>query len=261
MKTVVKLLVVLYLMFAAGMYYKQEELLFLPQQLDEDYTFKYGEEVEVPVGNNLSLNCLHIKDPVNKGLLFFLHGNKGNNKRCIRHAMSIVPEGYDIFMPDYRGFGKSDGELLSEKQMLADITAVFDSIVPKYKDHPIVIVGYSMGTGMAVYLARKYPIEHLVLIAPYTSLSDIKDDRFVPIPDFLMKYDFDVKEHLPMIDCCVEVFHSPNDEVIPYEHSQKLMTCNPDHINLHTIEGKGHRGIIFDDRVRAIIASQVPQAL
>lgn len=233
-----------YIIGCGLLYYSQERIIFHPDKLGEDYVFDEGDEVELPVGDGISLNCLWMKEPASKGVILYLHGNKGSNRRCYHQAQTMAGNGYDIFMPDYRGFGKSDGEIVSEAQLFSDVQAAYDFLKKKYAEDKIVVVGYSIGTGMASYLAANNHPQQLVLLAPYTSVVDLKDGRAPFLPDFLLKYPLKNEEFLQGIKFPVTLFHGSFDEVIPFSCSEKLHAINPGLFKLVSLP-EGHRGVIF----------------
>jgi len=112
-----------------------------------------GEEIEIDVSDEISLNTLWMKEPNAKGLIIYWHGNKGNLRRCSRQAEMVAGNDYDILIPDYRGYGKSDGYIYSESQLLEDAQKVYDWAVQHYNENQIILLGYSLGTGVASYLA------------------------------------------------------------------------------------------------------------
>jgi len=181
----------LYIVACVALYFAQERIIFLPQKLSKTHKFRTGEEVNIEVAEGISLNCLHIKSPNPKGVILYLHGNKGHIKRCIRQSASMSGNGYDIFIPDYRGYGKSDGKMESEQQIYDDLDKIYAHVKTLYPENKIIITGYSLGSGMATYLSHKNNPSQLFLLAPYESLVNIKDRWLWCTPDFLLKY------HLP----------------------------------------------------------------
>ena len=101
----------LYLLFCSVLYFGQERIIFHPDKLPEDYIFRAGEEVEIGVADGVSLNCLCLNEPESKGVVLYLHGNKGSNRRCLHLAQTLEGNGSHIFMPDYPVFGISDGTI------------------------------------------------------------------------------------------------------------------------------------------------------
>ena len=125
-------LFVLYVVLCLGLYFAQEKILFIPYKLPDSHVFRAGEEIEIPVSDGISMNCLWIKRGEPNKVILYLHGNRGSNRRCLGQALSAFGDtGYDIFMPDYRGYGKTEGKIYSEKQMHADICLLYTSPSPR----------------------------------------------------------------------------------------------------------------------------------
>jgi len=211
-----------------------------------------GIDVSIPVAEEVDLNAALISYPNSKGVILYLHGNKGNVERCIRQTRQFQDLGYDILIPDYRSYGKSGGVLENEKQMYQDMQLTYDYLSKRYKR--ILLLGYSMGTGMASYLAAHNPCDGLVLISPYVSLVDMKNRYFPIVPSFLMKYKFRTDENLKTVYCPITLLHGTEDEVIPFESSEDLHRLFPKSTFV-PLKGVGHRRIIFDPAVRRAIIS------
>ena len=233
-----------------GLFFVQERLFFLPHKLDMNHKFRKGMEMKIPVDDAISLSCLKIESKPSKGAILYLHGNKGNIRRCIGQSGNFQNLNYDVYIPDYRGYGKSNGKLRSEKQMNNDIELVLKEMLKKYSPDQIIVVGYSMGTGMATYLASKYKLKGLMLIAPFKSLISMKNKFFPIAPSFIMKYKFRNDRNLAQVDCPVLIFHGTNDELIPISDSEDLKESFPDKIKFFKLEGDSHRGSIFDNKIR-----------
>lgn len=240
-------------MLCIGLYTQQDKIFFNPQKLSENHTFRAGEEVEIPVSDGISLNCVWMKEPNSKGVILYLHGNRGSNRRCIRQAQNMSGNQYDIFMPDYRGYGKSEGEIYSEQQLYNDVQKVYDFLKQQYAENQIVLAGYSLGSGMASWLAANNHPKQLFLIAPYISFIDLKDRYTYFLPNFLVKYPLNNKAHLASVRCPVTLFHGTDDELIPFDSSEELQQVNPNQIQLVPLEDVGHKRVIFDERFRATV--------
>lgn len=241
----IKILIALYILCCLVLFLFQEKAIFKPHQLNEETDFGIGEEIEIEVDEDISLNCLLIRERNSTGVLLYLHGNKGNLGRGIYQSRSMRGRGLDVMIVDYRGYGKSDGKPISGKQMNSDIDHVYSYLSELYEEKDIYIVGYSLGSGMAMHLAATYDPAHVILVAPYTSLVDIKNKFLWMFPDFLMKYKFDNAKNLTITDSKVTIVHGTEDNVIPYSHALQLKKINPD-VELKTSKGQSHRGIIFD---------------
>lgn len=250
LKIIGLILGVLYALTCVSSYMLQERIIFDPYVLPEDYDFQIGQEVEIEVEKNIFLNTIWIKEPPSKGVILYLHGNRGSIRRCLRQTQGMRGNGYDIFMPDYRGYGKSDGKIVSEEKLHQDAQKVYDFLKQYYAENQIIIIGYSLGTGMATRLAANNAPQQLVLVAPYLSMVDLKN-RWTPfLPDFLIKYPLRSNLWIPKIKTPITIFHGTKDEVIPYDSSEKIKVLNSALISLIPLEGVGHRGALFNDLFR-----------
>ena len=151
-------------------------MIFHPTKLAADYKFNYDSkfnEVTILTEDKLKLNGLLFKSDSAKGLIFYLHGNAGALNTWGTIAKPYTDLNYDVFILDYRGFGKSEGEIENEKQFYTDVQLAYDKLKTQYSENKIVIVGYSIGTGAASMLASKNDPAMLLLQAPYFSLEDL----------------------------------------------------------------------------------------
>lgn len=251
LKSLGKVIFILYSLLCIGLWFAQDSLLFNPHKLPENYVFSKKNEVEIEVEKGVSLNALWIRDDNSKGAILYLHGNRGSNKRCQHQARNMANNGYDILMVDYRGYGKSDGEIASQEQLYQDVQKVYDYLKTEYREGQIILAGYSLGSGMASYLAANNSPKQLVMIAPYMNFYELKK-RYIPIyiPNFFVKYPLDNNSHLENVKCPVTIFHGTNDRVIPYEHGEKLAANFPEKVELIALRKESHRGAIFNGLFR-----------
>ncbi len=242
----------LYIVGCGILYTQQESILFFADPLPPDHIYRKGIEHRIEVDDGIEISCYWLKTPNPKGVIIYLHGNKGNIRRCIRQSEMMEGLGYDIFMPDYRGFGKSDGEVISDDQFYADVQIVYDLMKEEYGEDNIVLVGYSMGSGPSTYLAGQNKPKELFLLSPFKSIVDMKD-RYIPfVPDFLVKYQFPNWKYLQQTTCPVTMFYSDVDEVVLPESSLALAEYS-DHEELIILSGVSHRGMIFQRHWRQVL--------
>lgn len=243
----------IYFIACIGLYFGQEKIIFRPDKLPENHQFRAGEEVEIEVAEGIFLNSLYLRTSAPRGVILYFHGNKGSNRRCLRQANTLTGNGYDIFMPDYRGYGKSDGVLNSEEEMLSDAQKVYDYLKTKYEEANIVLVGYSLGTGLASFLAANNNPQQLILNSPYISFNDLKDRRFPLIPDWLIKYPLRNIDFLKNVKTAITIFHGTSDRVIPYDSSETLRAINSN-IELIPLKNTRHRSAIFHNLFEARVS-------
>ncbi len=245
LKFILWFLLIGYVLVAGLAYVFQERLVFHPRRLSTDYVYDWGTERTIPLGEGLSLSTVWVDRPDDRGVVLYFHGNVGDNERSRRQLSNLLEGDYDLVSVDYRGFGKSTGEPESDEQLLADVQVVYDSVRAQYPEARIRLLGYSLGSGMAAYLAAQNKPAHLTLIAPYTSLTDMKDVLFWWLPDFLLKYRLDTASRIADIDCPIKIYHGTADELIPYSMAETLAELAPKHVTLIPLSGVSHRGAIL----------------
>lgn len=210
--------------------------------------YKFGftgdfEELSIPVQEGVSLNGVLFKTSPSKGLIFYLHGNGGSIKGWGDIASTYNEMGYDIFILDYRGYGKSDGKISGESQIYGDIKKAYDYVLTAYPENKVIITGYSIGTGLAAMLASENSPSGLVLQAPYYSLKETINSTMPLMPDFLQKYDFETYKFLQKVKAPICIFHGTADNILPYSNSEKLKSVVKEGDTLITLPGEGHNTI------------------
>src|SRR4051812_47900948 len=153
---IIATIAILYLCICGLMYFFQEKLIFIPEKLAKDYHFRFNqkfEELNIKTDDHTSLNGLLFKADSSKGLIFYLHGNAGSLATWGNVAKTYTDLNYDVFILDYRGYGKSEGTITSQAQIYSDVQAVYDTLKSTYDEHKIIVLGYSIGTGPAAELA------------------------------------------------------------------------------------------------------------
>ena len=244
--TVIKITAIACILLGTLLYYIQEKLIFFPQQLPADYKFTFDQrfqELQFNTPDGPILHGLLFKADSSKGLIFYLHGNAGSLASWGQVAKTYTDAGYDLFMLDYRGYGKSGGSIRNENQFYNDVQLVYDSIRKKYDEKNIVVLGYSIGTGAATKLAAVNRPRLLILQAPYFSLTDMAKKNFSIIPSFILKYKFQTNFFLGKCKMPVVIFHGDQDEVIYYGSSIKLKALFKPSDTLITLHGQGHNGM------------------
>ena len=244
--TIIKIAAIACILLCTLLYFIQEKLIFFPQQLPADYKFTFDQqfqELQFNTPDGPKLHGLLFKADSSKGLIFYLHGNAGSLASWGQVAKSYTDAGYDLFMLDYRGYGKSGGSIHNEDQFYNDVQLVYDSIRKKYDEKNIVVLGYSIGTGAATKLASVNHPRLLILQAPYFSLTDMAKKNFSIIPSFILKYKFQTNIFLEKCKMPVVIFHGDQDEVIYYGSSIKLKALFKPSDTLITLRGQGHNGM------------------
>lgn len=231
------------------MFRKQESFLFYPEKLPGDFSFSFSqqaEEVFIPMADGNRLHGLLFETPDPRGIIFYLHGNGGSLRSWGDLAPVYTGLGYNLFMLDYRGYGKSEGKIAGEALFLNDIREVYDALKSRFPQLPFVVLGYSMGTGPAAWLASQNPCDLLILEAPYYSIEDLKNQWYPLVPGFLLKYKFETFRYLEQVKVPVIIFHGVQDEVISFESSVKLKHHLKKGDLFIPLQGQPHNGITYN---------------
>lgn len=240
----------LYIGVCTVLYFMQGWLLFPASSLPSGYVFRLPgrfEEKIIMASDGTALHGLLFKADSSKGLVFYLHGNGGNVNQWGRMAQVYTDLHYDVFFLDYRGYGKSAGHMSNEAQLLSDVKTAYDSIKLLYPEQNIVILGYSIGTGPAAYLASVGHPRLLILQAPYFSVKDLIRQHMPLIqpilPSFIVKYPLKTWSYVARTTAPIVIFHGNKDSVITVDQSYQLRTLLKPGDRLIVLDGQGHDGI------------------
>jgi uncharacterized protein len=242
---VAALAVVAYGGVLATLYFGQERLIFPAKTLPADYRFQFDrpfEEIAVNVPGG-SLDGLLFRQPHPRGLIFYLHGNVGDVTTWSTGLDFYQRVNYDLFIFDYRGYGKSAGRIESEAQLHADVRAAWDAIAPRYRNLPIVIFGRSLGTGLATRLAADVDPSLLVLVTPFTSLAAAGKRRYPYAPEFLVKYPLRNDTVIGSIKSPMLLVAGTQDRLTPLADSEALKALTRSPVELLVVEGARHNDI------------------
>jgi pimeloyl-ACP methyl ester carboxylesterase len=228
------------------LFFFQEKILFYPDKLAKNYQFHFNQpfqEINISTSDKKTLSGILFKADSSKGLIFYLHGNAGALNTWGSVAKIYTDLHYDVYMLDYRGYGKSEGSISNEKQFFEDAQTAYDSLKKRYDENKIVMLGYSMGTGIATKIAATNHPKLLILQAPYYSMTDMMKHTFPLIPTFILKYKLQTNEYITKCKMPIVIFHGNADEVIYYGSSLKLKKLLKQTDTLITLNGQGHDGI------------------
>lgn len=195
--------------------------------------------------------------------ILYLHGIRwslGNNLFRIARWREL---GFSVLAIDYRGFGRSDGELPSEAQIYADAEAAWDELARREpRDEARFIYGHSLGAAVAIELASR--VENaagVIAEAGFTSLADVVAENYAPL-GLLITQKFDALAKAKTLKAPALFVHGTADRYVPSFMSQRLFEAAPEPKRLHLIEGGNHgnwNGAGLDD-YRRVVGEFVGQA-
>ena len=232
-----------YLAIIAYVYFWQEKLIFQPMPLSPDHQFTIPDvqELKVPVAG-AELSALHLRLPNPKGIVYFLHGNGGNLQTWLTSVDFYRRVNYDLFIVDYRGYGKSSGQIESEAQLHTDVRTAWNMVATQYVGKKIVVYGRSLGTGLAVKLSSDIQPDLTILVSPYESLKAMGDAHYPWLPAMVNRYTMRTDEWLPAIKGAVMIEHGDVDTLIGLSHGERLTKIRSG-TELVVVNGAGHNDI------------------
>jgi uncharacterized protein len=234
----------LYAALLALVWWQQERLIFQPSPLPAEHRFDVGADVheawvDVP---GARLHALHLRNRQARGVVFYLHGNAGNLDSWFVNADFYRRLNLDLFMLDYRGYGKSSGRVESQAQLEADVRAAWASIAPRYAGLRRVVMGRSLGSALAAGLAAEVQPELTVLVSPYESMAALAAEHYRWVPQALLRYPLHTDEALARIKSPVLLIHGDHDTLIDPKHSARLQQLAPQAERV-LIPGAGHNDL------------------
>jgi pimeloyl-ACP methyl ester carboxylesterase len=234
MKNIISIALLLYIGVGLFLYLKQRSFIYFPvgdksstlssRMLDND-----GHSINIYVLNETAVNAI----------IYF-----GGNAENVAHnadSFSTKFSDYAVYLINYRGYGGSTGTP-SESAIYSDALKVFDSIK---LDHPsTVVMGRSLGSAVATYVAAQRAVHKLILVTPFDSVQRIAQSQFPIYPmSLLLKDKHDSFARAKHIQARTLVIAATQDRVIKMPRTQRLLTGFETDVEFHALEGVGHNDI------------------
>ena len=229
----------------------EERLIFFPDRDDGPYPATRQrleqttrvEDVDLTAGDGVQLHGWYLSAPApgpERPVVLFLHGNAGNVAYWADVYRDLVAGGADVFALDYRGFGRSAGRP-DEAGVYRDAAAAWSWLTETrgVSSTRIVVYGFSLGGGVATWLATERNPAGLVLQSTFTSIPDVAASIFPPARWFV-RTSMDSLARIPAIPCPILVIHGSGDELVPYALGRRLFDAAPPGTRFHEVPGAGH---------------------
>ncbi|MBS1508701.1 MAG: alpha/beta fold hydrolase [Bacteroidetes bacterium] len=268
MTTLIVSLAAIYLVLCLAFYFFQHLAFFRPEILATHFKYQYPfpfEELDFDTPDGGHINAIHFKVPNSRGVIYYMKGNSRSIKGWGKFAKDFVSNGYDFFMMDYRGFGKSRGKR-SQAKLFSDAQQLYEWLLTQYAENKIVVFGRSFGTGIAAHVASQNNARLLILDSPYFSfLSNTRRFGFFLPLRWLLRYDLRTDLYLQSVRCPVHIIHGTKDRLISFHQSERLKNLFPDKVQLHAIEGGRHNNLpdfaeFFEVLYEVLYVGPTPQA-
>ena len=244
---IISVVFIVYCIFSIVLYFIQEKLIFFPQALDKIRmkeimkNCKTLEDIEIKTNDGIIRGWI-VKNG-NPVLIYF-----GGNAEEVSHMIEKAAwfKGWSVVLMNYRGYGLSNGKP-SEKNLFADSLLLYDNIF-KRKDidnNMIIVMGRSLGTGVAVYVAQKRKVNGVILVSPYDSVTSIAYEQFPFVPiSLILKHKFDSISRAPDIKAPMLSLIAGDDITIKPWHSKKLIEKWGGRHSTVILDGNDHNSIL-----------------
>ncbi|MBC7602718.1 MAG: alpha/beta fold hydrolase [Ramlibacter sp.] len=237
----------LYIAACAALVLKQRSFLYYPQPASFGTA---ADRMKLAVeGGNVMVSVNERKGP--GAVLYF-----GGNAEDVSYHLPTMPAQFPdraIYLMHYRGYGGSVGSP-TQALLQQDALALFDYVQAEHPD--VIVIGRSLGTGVAIKLATVRPVSRLVLVTPYDSIEALAASQFPMFPvSWLLQDKFESRLYASLVKVPTLVIVAGNDQVIPRASTEQLYRrFAPGIARMEVIEGAGHDVVLaapqFDSLLR-----------
>lgn len=242
------LIILIYLLVTTYMYIFQRDFVFvtrgkLTSPEENGLNNVLVENVEMKDGTQV---VVWRAEPTkeNAPTILYLHGNSGTISRRSNRFKHIFNSGFGLYVPVYRGYPGSEGSP-TETNVISDAIEHFDR-AKEFSD-TVVVLGESLGSGIAVAVGTEREVPAIILEAPYTAIVDVASAQYplLPVP-YMMKDTFLTRERIKFVTEPVLVVHGDADSLIPVRHGRRIYELANEPKEIQIIEGATH-GNLWDN--------------
>jgi len=243
-------LLIVYVRFleSVSLFYPSRKIVVTPKEAGIAF-----EDIYFSTADHVRLNGWLVKTavrPKEAATVLFCHGNAGNIGDRVEKILNFRNLGLNVFIFDYRGYGKSQGRP-TEKGMYSDVQAAYDYLQTRHDiaKKRIIVYGASMGGVAAIDLASKQPVAALIADSTFTSGADMAK-RIVPfVPSFMLAVKLDNATKIQKITVPKLFIHSPDDQTVPFKLGQRLFALAPEPKEFLQITGNHNEGYALSEKI------------
>ncbi|MEZ8099057.1 alpha/beta hydrolase [Vibrio bivalvicida] len=236
MKSLLITVVVSYLLIALTIYSLQRRLMYFPQPASN----VYGEMNTSFIVDGIQRHGWVLNEGYAKALIYY-GGNAESIEANIPLFKAVIPN-YTIYLIPYRGYGNDSGTP-TEKVLYSDAMQIFQSVESKHDS--ISLMGRSLGSGIATYIAAHREVDKLILVTPFDSIENVVKDIYWMFPvSWLLEDKYQSADRAKDITAQTYIFIAEEDRVITRARTEQLVTKFSDQlIDVIVISGAGHNTI------------------
>lgn len=239
------LVIVGYVVLCAAMWGMQRRLLYFPDTtaVNPREVGLVAEVVEARAEDGAPVRMWWMAPRAGRPVVIHMHGNGGNLSYWAPVFRDLTAAGYGVMALSYRGYAGSPGRP-SEAGLIADARAAYGAVRERAPEARIVLIGESLGSGVATALAAEQPVAGLVLSAPFTAIADRAAEIFPFLPVHLLIADgFLSRERIGRVRAPVLIVHGSADMTVPIGHGERLFQRAAEPKRFVRITGGGHNDL------------------
>lgn len=240
------ILVLLYVALCAAMFFRQRSLLYHPHPASGEPRMEMQVE-------GAKLRVVHRPAAGPKALIYF--GGNGEDVSGNLQALNAALPDHALYLLHYRGYGGSTGEP-SEAALFADALALYDQVAATHPE--VEVVGRSLGSGIATWLASQRPVKRLVLVTPYRSIEEIAAGHYPWLPvRWLLRDKYESFRHAPQVTAPTLVLAAEHDDVVPRASTEGLLPAfKPGLVTSRALAGTDHNSVQLHPDYYALLAGK-----
>lgn len=250
----------LFLLFLAGIFivlflsvarYIERANIFFPMRGINRYPDMAGlpyEEVYLDTADGRKLYGWFLPNEKADHTVLFLHGNAGNISHRLEKVSLLYGMGVNVFLFDYRGYGRSEGSP-SESGIKLDARAAYDHLTRVWRvpADRIILYGESMGGAIAADLAASKKVKALITEGAFTSIGDMAGIFYAFLPRFIISTKFDTVSKIKNVTCPKLLIQSVDDEIVFFDMGKRLFEAAAGPKEFLKIRG-GHNTAFLDSK-------------
>jgi len=239
---------VMYLIAFTVLAVDQRSMLYYPSHfyisLQEAHAHNALKELHVRTRDRINLTAWYAQATSKPYTFVFFHGNGDNLASASEVATPFIDAGYGFLVAEYRGYSGLPGSP-TESGLYSDGQAYLDSLlVQGVKKESIIIMGHSLGTGVATEMEEEYDAGGLILLAPYLSITKIAQIKFPIFPvSLIVKDRFNNAAKISKIHRPLLIINGASDQLIPPQQGRKLFEMANEPREFDSLPERGHNDL------------------
>lgn len=244
-----------YIILLGITYLLQRRLIYFPLKTQPSLVGLKDIYTEVYTQTQDQLKLTHWYAKQGQPYIVVFHGNAGNIEGRGYRFKFLVDQGYSVLLVSYRGYGGNPGQP-TEKDIISDSALALEWFFKQEGISPekTILFGESLGTGVAIALAARYPVKALILDSAYSSIADVGQSAYPFLfVQWLLKDKWDSLSRIQKVQSPLLFIHSKKDSIVPFHFGYKLFQAADAPKRHIWLEESGHNDNLGQETVRKSI--------